>query len=42
MLGDLVAIEAEPVVKLDQLQPVFIEVAQRRAGGVEMIEDAER
>ena len=42
MLGDLVAIETKPVVELDQLQAVLVEIAQRRAGRVEMIEDAER
>ena len=42
MLGHLVAVETEPVVELDQLQAVLVEIAQRRAGRVEMIEDAER
>ena len=42
MLGDLIAIEAEPVVKLDQLQPVLVEIAQRRAGGIQVVEYAER
>jgi len=42
VFGNLVAIEAEAVVKLDQLQTVLIEIAQRRARRVEMIENAER
>ena len=42
MLGDVIAIEAEPVVQLDEFQPVLVEVAQRRAGSIEMVEYAKR
>ena len=30
MFGDVIAIEAEPVVQLDEPQPVLVEIAQRR------------
>ena len=42
MLGHLIAVEPEPVVKLGELEPVFVEIAQRRAGGIQVVEDAER
>ena len=42
MLGDVIAIEAEPVVQLDELEAVLVEVAQRRAGSIEMVEYAKR
>ena len=42
MLGDVIAVEAEPVVQLGELEPVLIEVRERRAGMIQMIEYAKR
>jgi hypothetical protein len=42
MLGDVIAVEAEPVLQLDQIETVRVEIAQRRAGSIEMVEYAER
>ena len=42
MLGDVVAVEAEPVVGLDDLEPRFVIIRERQVGvAVEMIENAE-
>ena len=41
VLGQVIAAQAQPVVGLDQLQPVLVVLAQRHRAEVEMIEDAE-
>src|SRR4051812_30928378 len=42
MLGHLIAVEAEPVVKLGKLQPVLVEIAQWCTGRIQVVEYAER
>ena len=42
VLGDVIAIEAEPVVQLGELQPVLVEVGERRTGMIQMVEYAKR
>ena len=39
MLGDVIAIEAEPVVQLDQLQAVLVEFRQRQIAAVDVISE---
>src|SRR5882672_1750875 len=41
MLGDVIGVEAEPVVGFDDLQPGLVVVTKREIVAVEMIEDAE-
>ena len=41
MLGDVIGVEAEPIISLDDLQPRLVVVVQRQIVAVEMIEDAE-
>ena len=41
VLGQMVAAHADPIVGLDQLQPVLVMLAQRHRAEVEMVEDAE-
>jgi len=39
MLGQVIGVEAEPVVNLDDTQPLVIELAHRPAAAIEMIEN---
>ena len=41
MLGEVIAVEAGAVVGLDQLQPVGVELAERHARVVHVVEHAE-
>ena len=41
MLGDVIGVEAGAVIGLDELQPRLVEIAQRLAAAVDMVEDAE-
>ena len=41
VLGRVVAVDADPLVGLDQPQPVLVEVAQRQAARVEVVENTE-
>jgi len=41
MLGDMQRVDADAVVGFRQPQPVFVELRERRAARVEVIENAE-
>jgi hypothetical protein len=41
MLGQVIAADAEPVIGLDQRQPVLVKLAERLGPAVEMVEDAD-
>src|SRR5205085_2890052 len=41
VLGDVVRMEAELVIALDEPQPVFVELLQRDAARIEVVEDAD-
>ena len=41
VLGDVIRVEAGPVERLDDLQPLLIVVAQRQVVAVEVIENTE-
>jgi hypothetical protein len=41
VLGHVVAVEAEPIVGLENLEPAAVELAERDRTAVEVIEDAE-
>ena len=41
VLGDVIGVEAGAVIGFDDLEAILVIIRQRRAGAVEMIEDAE-
>src|SRR5690242_18803104 len=41
VLGQVIAVNAQPVVGLDQFQAALVVLTQRRGGAIEMVEDAE-
>jgi hypothetical protein len=41
MLGEMVAVEAQPIVIFDEVEALLVKVGQRQIVAVEMIENAE-